>query len=261
MSEARQIELGPVARPRRRLRPGRRVAQRPGGDAAAHRGVPSAAATRSRPTRRSSSPGPTVPTIRRLIDGRRLPAVQRVRGRATEQKTGWTADEILDRVGTRVVTLGPAGVRVERKGEEPIVVPALPGVERGRADRCRRRVPRRLPRGGGRRTDPRARRPGRLRPRRLRRRAVGTQEYSFTREEFLARLRKSATATQLPPTCAGWLSPGRRLTDDRRRPERRSGELRRFAGRGSTRRRPGVWSRVLTELNASVASSEQKGAS
>jgi adenosine kinase len=45
-----------------------------------------------------------------------------------EQKTGWSAGEILKRVGTRVVTLGPAGVRVESLDAEPIVVSAVPGV-------------------------------------------------------------------------------------------------------------------------------------
>ena len=60
MSEARQIELAPVERPRRRARPGDRLSQRPRGDAAAYRGVPHRVATRSRPTRPSSLPGPTV---------------------------------------------------------------------------------------------------------------------------------------------------------------------------------------------------------
>ncbi len=40
----------------------------------------------------------------------------------TEQKTGWTADEVTARVGTRVTTLGADGVRVDRRGEQPIVV-------------------------------------------------------------------------------------------------------------------------------------------
>ncbi|MDT0264916.1 carbohydrate kinase family protein [Streptomyces sp. DSM 44915] len=39
-----------------------------------------------------------------------------------ETKTGWSAAEVLDRVGTRVTTLGGRGVRVERAGEEPIEV-------------------------------------------------------------------------------------------------------------------------------------------
>nr|WP_223186694.1 carbohydrate kinase family protein [Streptomyces sp. CBMA29] len=39
-----------------------------------------------------------------------------------EAKTGWSEEEILDRVGTRVTTLGSHGVRIDRKGEEPIQV-------------------------------------------------------------------------------------------------------------------------------------------
>ena len=38
--------------------------------------------------------------------------------------------DILERVGTQVVTLGPDGVRVERKGEDTIVVPAVPEARR-----------------------------------------------------------------------------------------------------------------------------------
>ncbi len=41
----------------------------------------------------------------------------------TEQKTGWSSEEILDRVGTRVTTLGPSGVRIERRGADMIQVP------------------------------------------------------------------------------------------------------------------------------------------
>lgn len=39
-----------------------------------------------------------------------------------ESKSGWTDAEILSKVGTRVTTLGSNGVRIEREGEEPIVV-------------------------------------------------------------------------------------------------------------------------------------------
>jgi adenosine kinase len=46
-----------------------------------------------------------------------------------EQKTGWTSDQVLERVGTQVTTLGRHGSRVLRRGEEPIVVPAAAGVE------------------------------------------------------------------------------------------------------------------------------------
>jgi adenosine kinase len=47
----------------------------------------------------------------------------------TEHKTGWSADELTARVGTRVTTLGGKGARVDRAGDEPILVPAVPGVE------------------------------------------------------------------------------------------------------------------------------------
>jgi adenosine kinase len=66
--------------------------------------------------------------IRSLIDGATYLMTNEYEAALTEKKTGWTADEILARVGTRVVTLGPAGVRVERQGKEPVEVRALAGV-------------------------------------------------------------------------------------------------------------------------------------
>ena len=42
------------------------------------------------------------------------------------QKTGWTADEVLARVGTWVTTRAAEGVLVRRAGEEPIAVIAVP---------------------------------------------------------------------------------------------------------------------------------------
>lgn len=39
-----------------------------------------------------------------------------------ESKTGWSADEVLARVGTRVTTLGARGVRIERAGGETVEV-------------------------------------------------------------------------------------------------------------------------------------------
>jgi adenosine kinase len=46
----------------------------------------------------------------------------------TEHKTGWSTAELADRVGIRVTTLGGRGARVDRSGQPPILVPALPGV-------------------------------------------------------------------------------------------------------------------------------------
>jgi adenosine kinase len=39
-----------------------------------------------------------------------------------ERKSGWSAPEVLEQVQVRVTTLGPAGVRVERAGEEALLV-------------------------------------------------------------------------------------------------------------------------------------------
>ena len=45
-----------------------------------------------------------------------------------EQKTGWSSDEVLSRVDIQVTTLGKDGVRVSRRGEEPIERPAAKDV-------------------------------------------------------------------------------------------------------------------------------------
>ncbi|MDT0444091.1 carbohydrate kinase family protein [Streptomyces johnsoniae] len=39
-----------------------------------------------------------------------------------ESKTGWSAEQVLGKVGTRVTTLGPRGVLIERAGEDPVEV-------------------------------------------------------------------------------------------------------------------------------------------
>jgi adenosine kinase len=60
--------------------------------------------------------------IRVLVDGAAYLFNNEYEKGLIEAKTGWTESEILDRVGTRVTTLGAHGVRIDRKGEEPIVV-------------------------------------------------------------------------------------------------------------------------------------------
>ena len=118
--------------------------------------------------------------IRDLIDGATILLSNEYEAALMEQKTGWTADEILKRVGTRVVTLGAAGVRIEASSQEPIVVPAVPGVTAveptGVGDAFRSgflgAVSAGLALDGG--------RSGRVRPGGVRRRAGRTQEYSFS---------------------------------------------------------------------------------
>jgi adenosine kinase len=66
--------------------------------------------------------------IRDLVDGAAILFSNEYESALIEKKTGWSAEEILGRVGTWVVTLGAEGVRVERKGEEPVFVSAVPEV-------------------------------------------------------------------------------------------------------------------------------------
>ena len=68
--------------------------------------------------------------IRDLIDGAAILFSNEYESALIEKKTGWSADEIRSRVGTWVVTLGAEGVRVERDGDEPIVVPAVPEIQK-----------------------------------------------------------------------------------------------------------------------------------
>ncbi len=60
--------------------------------------------------------------IRALVDGASYLFTNEYEAALTEQKTGWTADEILQRVGMRVTTLGPKGAMVERRGEPAVFV-------------------------------------------------------------------------------------------------------------------------------------------
>ncbi len=61
--------------------------------------------------------------IRLLVDGAAYLFTNEYEAALTEKKTGWSSSEILERVGTRVTTLGPNGVRIERKGQEMLHVP------------------------------------------------------------------------------------------------------------------------------------------
>ncbi len=60
--------------------------------------------------------------IRALVDGAAYLFTNEYEAALTEQKTGWSAEEILQRVGCRVTTLGPDGARIERHGLTPVEV-------------------------------------------------------------------------------------------------------------------------------------------
>ncbi|MDN4172937.1 carbohydrate kinase family protein [Nocardioides sp. SOB77] len=126
--------------------------------------------------------------IRQLVDGAALLFSNEYESHLIQQKTGWSAEEVLDRVGVQVTTLGADGVRVHRKGEPDIVLPAVQDVTAveptGVGDAFRAGFLAALSWGVG-----------------LERAAqvgcvlaayvvetVGTQEYSFTGEQFLRRL-------------------------------------------------------------------------
>ncbi|HWM40251.1 MAG TPA: carbohydrate kinase family protein, partial [Streptomyces sp.] len=60
--------------------------------------------------------------IRTLMEGATYLFANEYEKELIETKTGWTDKEILGKVGTRVITLGAKGVRIEREGEELIEV-------------------------------------------------------------------------------------------------------------------------------------------
>ncbi|WP_327086086.1 carbohydrate kinase family protein [Nonomuraea sp. NBC_01738] len=70
--------------------------------------------------------------IRQLVDGAAYLFSNDYEKGLIEQKTGWSDEEVLDRVGVRVTTLGPKGARIDRKGEPSIHV--IPAPELGKAD-------------------------------------------------------------------------------------------------------------------------------
>ncbi|WP_310963126.1 carbohydrate kinase family protein [Nocardioides terrisoli] len=67
--------------------------------------------------------------IRSLVDGAEMLFSNEYESHLITEKTGWSAEEVLARVGTQVTTLGADGVRVTQRGEQPIEVSAARGVE------------------------------------------------------------------------------------------------------------------------------------
>lgn len=126
--------------------------------------------------------------IRDLIDGAALLFSNEYESHMIQAKTGWSADEVLDRVRIQVTTLGARGVRVQGRGLDTFEIPAVSEVEAieptGVGDAFRAGFLAALAWGVG-----------------LQRAAqvgcvlaayvvetVGTQEYSFTHEQFTERL-------------------------------------------------------------------------
>jgi adenosine kinase len=64
--------------------------------------------------------------VHHLVDGAAYLFSNEYEAALIETKTGWTPNEVLDRVEIRVTTLGADGARVERAGDEPVHVPGIP---------------------------------------------------------------------------------------------------------------------------------------
>jgi adenosine kinase len=64
--------------------------------------------------------------IRSLVDGAEVLFTNEYEAALLLQKTGWSAEEVLDRVGTWVTTRSAEGVLVRQAGADPITVIAVP---------------------------------------------------------------------------------------------------------------------------------------
>jgi adenosine kinase len=65
-------------------------------------------------------------SMRELIDGAAYLFCNEYEEAVIESKTGWSNADILERVTTRIITLGAEGARVERAGAAPVVVGPVP---------------------------------------------------------------------------------------------------------------------------------------
>lgn len=121
MSEARHIELKHVADRVGRLDLALIGADDPEGmirhtEECRTRGIPFAA-DYSQQIARMDGEG-----IRQLTEGATYLFSNEYEKELIETKTGWSDEEVLQKVGTRVTTLGKRGARIDRAGQDPVVV-------------------------------------------------------------------------------------------------------------------------------------------
>ncbi|KKD02449.1 carbohydrate kinase family protein [Streptomyces sp. WM6386] len=67
--------------------------------------------------------------VRDLVDGATWLFTNEYEAALLKERTGWSRTEILAVVGTWVTTLGEKGVRIERAGQPPLDVPAIPDTD------------------------------------------------------------------------------------------------------------------------------------
>lgn len=66
------------------------------------------------------------PQTRRLMDGARYLFTNAYEAALLRERTGWSKEQVLARVGTWITTLGEQGCRIERADAPPVDVPAVP---------------------------------------------------------------------------------------------------------------------------------------
>ncbi|WP_367322413.1 carbohydrate kinase family protein [Streptomyces sp. HUAS ZL42] len=66
------------------------------------------------------------PQARDLVSGARWLFTNDYEAALLLERTGWDRDDVLERVGAWVTTLGGEGVRIDRAGRSPLIVPAVP---------------------------------------------------------------------------------------------------------------------------------------
>lgn len=67
--------------------------------------------------------------VRKLVEGASYLFTNEYESSLLLKHTGWTTDEVLDRVGSWVTTYGSQGVRIEGRNHEPVQIKAVPGVK------------------------------------------------------------------------------------------------------------------------------------
>jgi adenosine kinase len=72
------------------------------------------------------------PQVRSLVSGAQYLFCNEYEEALIQRKSGWAASEVLAQVGVRVTTLGPAGARIERAGQPPLLIG--PVAEANKAD-------------------------------------------------------------------------------------------------------------------------------
>lgn len=125
--------------------------------------------------------------IRGLVEGATYLFTNEYEASLVHEKTGWTAEQVLDVVGTRVTTHGPAGIVIDRRGEEQVRVAVVPARQiaepTGVGDGFRAGF---LTATAWGLVPERAAQVGALLATHVVE-TVGTQEYAFTAEDFLGR--------------------------------------------------------------------------